>query len=96
AGGLIQLDAEGRFVSLAKLEGFWSRLDAGAAAYAYAVSLAAVEFLISQNGMRDLERLLDRLPQAASPAQALRETLRTDYPELDAETVKYLKRTYGQ
>jgi Tfp pilus assembly protein PilF len=96
AGGLMQLAADGRFVSLVKLEGFWSRFDAGTAAYAYAVSLAAVEFLIAQNGMRDIERLLDLLPTAASPAAALREVLRTDYPELDAETIQYLKRNYSR
>jgi hypothetical protein len=96
AGALVQLAADSRYVSLAAFEGYWSNLDSGAAAFAYAVSLAAVEYLISQNGMRDLERLLDRLPQAGSAAAALRDVLRMDYADLDSETIKYLKRTYMQ
>jgi hypothetical protein len=96
AGALVQLAADSRYVSLAAFEGYWSNLDSGAAAYAYAVSLAAVEYLISQNGMRDLERLLDRLPQTGSGAAALRDVLRMDYADLDSETIKYLKRTYMQ
>jgi tetratricopeptide (TPR) repeat protein len=92
AAALVQLYDAGRSIPLAQLEGYWTNLNPQAAAFAYAWSLAAVEYLLETYGMRDIERLLERLPAAASPEEALRSVLRYDYAELEAVTARYLKR----
>ncbi|MBI1750027.1 MAG: tetratricopeptide repeat protein [Acidobacteria bacterium] len=91
---LIEVSEKKMGVSLAMLEGSWMGLSGGGALYAYAWSLAAVEYMVQSNGMSDIARLLDRLATEPSPEAALRSVLRTTYPELDAETIKYLKKTY--
>ncbi len=79
---------------LAALEGSWMNLSGGAAAYAYAWSLAVVEYIVAADGMRDIERLLDRIATEPSTEAAARGTLRMDYAEIEQETVKYLRKTY--
>jgi hypothetical protein len=96
AGGLLALEEKKWTVSLRTLEGSWTGLSGGAAAYAYAWSLAAVEYIIRSNGMRDVERILERLPASSSAEAALRDVLRMDYSELEAETLKYVRRQYGR
>jgi hypothetical protein len=46
--------------------------------------------------MGDIVRLLDRLATEPSMEAALRSVLRITYPELEAETIRYLQKTYGQ
>ena len=41
-------------------------------------------------------RLLDRLATGSSTEAALQSVLRISYADLDAETIRYLKKTYGQ
>jgi hypothetical protein len=96
AADMIQLHAEKKGVSLATLEGSWLGLSGGGATFAYAWSLAAVEYLVRANGMGDIVRLLDRLAVEPSMAAALRSVLRMTYPELEAETIRYLQKYYGQ
>ncbi|MBI1738323.1 MAG: hypothetical protein HYR58_03660 [Acidobacteria bacterium] len=96
AADLIQLDEEKKGVSLATLEGSWMGLSGSGAMYAYVWSLAAVEYLVRSHGMGDIVRLLDRLATESSTEAALRSVLHTTYPELDAETIKYLKKTYAR
>ncbi len=93
---LIELHEKKMGVSLAMLEGSFTGLSGSGALYAYVWSLAAVEYMVQSNGMGDIVRLLDRLATETSPEAALRSVYRTTYPELDAETIKYLKKTYGR
>jgi hypothetical protein len=44
----------------------------------------------------DISRLLEHIATASSTAEALRETLRMSYADLQEQTVTYLKRTYLQ
>lgn len=94
ATDLIQLYEQKRGVSLATLEGSWMGLSGSGAMYAYIWSLAAVEYLVRSHGMGDIARLLDRLATEPSADAALRGVLRITYPELDAETIRYLQKTY--
>ncbi len=94
AADLIQLYEKKLGVSFATLEGSWMGLSGSAATYAYVWSLAAVEYVVRSNGMGDVVRLLDRLATETSTEAALQNVLRTTYPELEAETIKYLKKTY--
>lgn len=80
--------------SLAALEGAWMRLPGEVALHAYAWSLSVVEYIVQAGGMRDIERLLDRVPGEPSAEGATRSALRMDYAELEQATVKYLRRTY--
>jgi tetratricopeptide (TPR) repeat protein len=95
AADLIQLHEEKKDVSLATLEGSWMALSESGATYAYVWSLAAIEYLVRSRGMGDIVRLLDRLATEPSVEAALRSVLRITYPELDAETIRYLQKTYG-
>ncbi len=79
---------------LADLEGSWMGLPERMVSYAYAWSLAVVEYIVQTGGMGDIERLLDRIAADASTEAAARSTLRMDYAELEQETVKYLRRAY--
>jgi tetratricopeptide (TPR) repeat protein len=79
---------------LRALEDSWLNLDENASAFAYAWSLAVVEYVISVHGMRDVERALDRIAAGAAPEAALREVLRMDYEELERRTVDFLRRSY--
>ena len=75
--------------------GFDSKKTRGdAASFAYAYSLAAVESIIQTGGISDISRLLDHIATAQSMEQALRESLHADYPDLDQQTVAYLRHEY--
>jgi len=63
-------------------------------AYAYAWSLAHVEMIVQQNGMGDMERLLDRIAAGESAEGALRNVLHSDYEELEQFTADYLRKNY--
>lgn len=94
AGALVQIAEAKRTIPLDALEGYWTRLPEDVARFAYAWSLANVEYIIRTNGMGDIERLLERLPSESSAADALRSVLHSDYEDLQKETINYLKRTY--
>lgn len=79
---------------LDSLEGSWMNLPGGLASYAYAWSLALVESMISNGGMGDVSRLLDRISTEPSTEAALRAALHVDYAALAQSTVDYLRRTY--
>ncbi|HSY58801.1 MAG TPA: hypothetical protein VK795_04525, partial [Terriglobales bacterium] len=76
------------------LEGSWMALSSDAASFAYAYSLAAVESIIQSGGISDVSRLLDRIATANSMDSALRESLHSDYADLDQQTVAYLRHEY--
>jgi hypothetical protein len=64
-------------------------------AYAYAWSLANVEFIVQVDGMTDMERILDRLGEGVATEAAVKTVLRDDYADLTESTVQYLRKTYA-
>ena len=94
AGGLVAAASQGAAPSLASLEGSWMGLPSNVAGFAYAWSLAVVESMIQAGGVGDLSRLLDRIATSASTEAAVRETLHSDYSDLEQQAVTYLKREY--
>jgi predicted negative regulator of RcsB-dependent stress response len=94
AGGLVAAASQGGATSLASLEGSWMGLPSDLAGFAYAWSLAVVESMIQAGGVGDLSRLLDRIATAPSTEAAVRETLHSDYSDLEQQAVTYLKREY--
>ena len=94
AGALVELAGQGRAPSLQMLEGSWMSLSGGAASFAYAYALAAVESIIESGGISDISRLLDRISTAPSMDAALRDALHSDYSDLDQQTIAYLRQEY--
>ncbi len=91
---LVQAYEKKVFVPLRAIENSFSGMPADVASYAYAWSLGVVEYMVQTNGAGDLARILDRINTESSAEEAVRSVLRMDYAELEAETVKYMKRTY--
>jgi tetratricopeptide (TPR) repeat protein len=85
---------EGHYIPLHHLEGGWTRMPAPVAAFAYAWGLAATETIVANSGMYGLERFFDHLANESSVEPALRESLQTTYPDLERNTVEYLRTTY--
>lgn len=81
-------------MSLGDLEAPWMRLSPDVAAYAYAWSLANVEYIVQVDGMSDVERILERLAAGSTTEAAVREVLHSDYDDLAESTVQYLRKTY--
>jgi tetratricopeptide (TPR) repeat protein len=95
ASTLIAAYEGNRAIPLGPLERPWLQLSSARAAYAYAWSLANMEFIISTYGMGDVERILDRLAAGTSTEEAIHEVVHSDYDDLMRETVQYLRKTYG-
>jgi len=81
-------------LSLGALEGSWISLPGNDARVAYAWSLAVVEFIIKQGGPEDITRILDHIALGSDTQTAAKSVLHMDYPELEEETVRYLRETY--
>jgi len=94
AGALIGAAAQGMAPQLGSMSGSWMGFSGNSAAFAYAWSLAVVESIIDAGGVSDISRLLDRIASDPSVEDALRETLRLSYDDLNQQAVAYLKRTY--
>jgi tetratricopeptide (TPR) repeat protein len=77
------------------MEGSFMRFSGLEAVLAYDESLAAVQYIRDTYGMSDLQRILARLGQGSSTEAALRETIHSDYRQLDQEVGKYLLAKYG-
>lgn len=82
-------------MSLGDLEAPWMRLSPDVAAYAYAWSLATMEYIVQVDGMSDVERILERLAAGGTTEAAVREVLHSDYDDLGQSTAVYLRKTYG-
>ncbi|MGB8523602.1 MAG: hypothetical protein WCD43_11595, partial [Candidatus Acidiferrales bacterium] len=91
AGTLLDAANQGSVPTLQMLEGSWMALPADSAAMAYAWSLAAVESIIQSGGIGDISRLLDRIAAAPSTEEALRDTLHSNYADLQQQTIAYLR-----
>jgi hypothetical protein len=94
AAALVQLYDRKQMPSLGSLEGSWMSLSGDAAVFAYAWVLAAVETIVETQGRSDLERLLDHVAVMPSTEAALKESLRSDYSDLEQQTIAYLRRSY--
>jgi tetratricopeptide (TPR) repeat protein len=82
-------------MDLGDLEGPWMRLSNDVAGYAYAWSLANMEYIVQVDGMSDVERILDRLAAGSTTETAVREVLHSDYDDLMESTAEYLRKKYG-
>jgi tetratricopeptide (TPR) repeat protein len=91
---LVQLYNDGQSKSLGELEGGWMALDNQGALYAYAWALANIEFIISVDGMNDIQKILQKIGNGMTTESALREVLHSDYNDLMQATVAYLRRNY--
>jgi hypothetical protein len=80
--------------SLLSYESSWLNLPRDAASNAYAWSLAVVETIMTENGVDDLERILDRIAAGSSTEDATRAVLHEDYSELMLSTAQFLRKAY--
>jgi len=79
---------------LQMLEGSWMALPGNAASFAYAWSLAAIESIVQSGGISDVSRLLDAIAASASTEEALRQSLHSDYSDLEQQTLTFLRHEY--
>lgn len=82
-------------IPLNVLEGSFLQLSGSQAYLAYAESLAAVSYINDTYGMSDVQRILQRISQGSSTEAALRETIHSDYGQLESDLAKYLADKYG-
>jgi len=94
AAVLVRVYDAGQAASLGQLEGSWMGLPADVVHYAYAWSLANVEYIVETQGMGDVERVLDHIGQGGGTEQAVRDVLRDGYPDLMQSTAEYLRKNY--
>ena len=95
AAALVRVYEQGQALSPAQLEGSWTKMGGGTAHYAYAWSLANIEYIVHADGMGDVERILDRIGSGMPTEAALREVLHSDYNDLMRSTADYLRKAYG-
>ena len=81
-------------ISLASYESSWMNLPRDVASNAYAWSLAVVEAMVTEYGMDDLERILDRIGAGANAEDAIHAVLRDSYADLMQATADYLRKAY--
>lgn len=87
--------AQRRYIPFGRMEESIIALqDERLVALAYAESLAAVNYLLASHGPADLRQLLDRLASAPTVEAAMRETLHTDYPDLEEGIGRMLAKSY--
>jgi tetratricopeptide (TPR) repeat protein len=82
-------------IPLNALENSFNSFSGPKAYLAYAESLAAVSYIADSYGLSDLERILDRISQGSSTEAALRETIHSDYGQLESDLGRYLADRYG-
>ncbi len=96
AAVLLQIYGAGDAFSLSRLEGSWLNMGGDTARYAYAWSLANIEYIVQAGGMGDIDRILDRIGAGMAVEVALKEVLHSDYNDLMQSTAEYLRKTYGR
>jgi tetratricopeptide (TPR) repeat protein len=94
AAVLVQVYEEKQAMPLGEMEGSWMQLPTAVASYAYAWALANTEYIVQTDGIDDVQKILDLIGQGSSTEAAIQEVLHLSYAELEAETVKYLRKTY--
>lgn len=96
AAGLAATFDSGKYIPLQRLEGSWDSMAGSTAEFAYAWSLAAVEYIMANPGMWGINRLFERFDMDPNFESALRVALQNDYADLERQTVAYLRETYGK
>jgi tetratricopeptide (TPR) repeat protein len=96
AASLAAIFDKGKYIPLQRLEGSWNTMSGPTAEFAYAWSLAAVEYIMANSGMWGIGRLFERFDIDPNFEGALRVGLQTDYADLERQTVAYLRQTYGK
>jgi hypothetical protein len=96
AAVLLQNHGHGAAPLLPGLEGGWMGLQEPTVHDAYAWALANMEYLVTKDGMDDVERILDHIATGESTESALREVLHSDYADLEQSTAVYLQNTYAR
>jgi len=81
-------------ISLLSYESSWLTLPKDAASNAYAWSLAVVEMIMTENGVDDMGKILERISSGSSTEDAIRAVLREDYSDLMLSTEHYLRKAY--
>jgi hypothetical protein len=94
ASALVQISDKKAAEPFAQMEGSWMGLSGDSATYSYAWSLAAVESIIREGGMSDIEKLLDHIATEPSTELALQDSLRMSYADLAQQTTSYLRHEY--
>jgi tetratricopeptide (TPR) repeat protein len=94
ASALVQIADKKAAEPFGQMEGSWMGLSGDSATYSYAWSLAAVESIIREGGMSDIEKLLDHIATEPSTELALRDSLRMSYADLAQQTASYLRHEY--
>ena len=82
-------------IPLNALESSFNSFSGPKAYLAYAESLAAVSYIADSYGLSDLGRILDRISQGSSTEAALRETIHSDYGQLESDLGRHLAERYG-
>ena len=54
-----------------------------------------MSYIADSYGLSDLQRILDRISQGSSTEAALRETIHSDYGQLESDLGRYLAERYG-
>jgi hypothetical protein len=91
AGSLAAAAGQGNAMSLQSLEGSWLGLSQYQATFAYAWSLAAIESIVQNGGMSDVSRLLGQIATSPNTEDAMRQTLRSDYNDMQQQTIAYVR-----
>jgi tetratricopeptide (TPR) repeat protein len=94
AAVLVRVYDAGQAASLGSLEGSWMGLPADVVHYAYAWSLANVEYIVETQGIGDVDKILGRIAEGASTEQAIRDVMRNEYVDLMQGTAEYLRKNY--
>ena len=94
AAVLVQVYDEKQAMPLGEMEGSWMQLPTAVASYAYAWALANTEYIVQTDGIDDVQKILNSIGEGSSTEAAIQEVLHLSYDELEAETVKYLRKTY--
>ena len=94
ASALVQIADKKAAEPFGQMEGSWMGLSGDSATYSYAWSLAAVESIIREGGMSDIEKLLDHIATEPSTELALQDSLRLSYADLAQQTTSYLRHEY--
>ena len=92
---LAELFAAEREIPFNALEGSFMRFSGIEALLAYDESLAAVEYIHDTYGMSELRRILERIGEGSPTEVALRNTIHSDYGQLQREVGKFLLSRYG-
>lgn len=89
------LFAQKKHIPMRALERQFSTLSAEQAHLAYAQALAATNYIRDRYGMQDLVSILERIGGGATPEQALRAVMGSNYAEFEQELGAHLVKTYG-